>query len=38
MVTNIIPLVIDGFCWRRFVVATLELMSHSKANFSVAVP
>ena len=38
MVTNMIPLVIHGFCCRRFVVAPLKLLLHSKANFSVAVP
>ena len=39
MVSNMIPLVIHGFCWRRFVVVTLKLLSHPKANSSsVAVP
>ena len=33
-----IPLAIHGFCWWRFAVAPLKLLSHSNANFSVVVP
>ena len=38
IVTNMIPLVVHGFCRWGFAVAPLKLFPHSKANFSVVMP